>query len=89
LTILWTTTDGGLHWGEAPGGAIHGSGPYSTSSLDFITPRMGWAVSVWFGNQPMLALGQTPYPTPPDELWQTNDAGSTWTQVTPTFTTSK
>jgi len=87
--ILWTTSDGGMHWGEAPDGALHGNGPDEESQLDFISPRIGWAVSVWFGNQPLLSPGQTPYPTPPDELWQTTDAGSTWTLVTPTFTTSQ
>jgi photosystem II stability/assembly factor-like uncharacterized protein len=87
--VLWLTTDGGAVWSQATNGAIHGDGPAETAQLDFITPRIGWAVSVWFGNQGLLTNGQTPYPTPPTALWQTTDAGSTWTLVTPTFTTSR
>jgi photosystem II stability/assembly factor-like uncharacterized protein len=88
--ILWTTTDGGMTWHEAPGGVINGNGPDQSSQLDFINPRTGWAVWVDFRpGGPLLANGQTPQPVPPPELWQTNDAGSTWTQVTPTFTESK
>lgn len=89
LTVLWLTTDGGATWGQAPNGAIRGDGPGDTAQLDFITPRIGWAVSVWFGNQGLLTNGQTPYPTPPPQLWQTTDAGSTWTLITPTFTSTK
>jgi photosystem II stability/assembly factor-like uncharacterized protein len=87
-TVLWLTADDGATWSQATNGAIHGDGPSETASLDFITPRIGWAVSVWFGNQGLLTNGQTPYPTSPPALWQTSDAGSTWTLVTPTFTTS-
>jgi photosystem II stability/assembly factor-like uncharacterized protein len=88
--ILWTTTDGGRTWHEAPDGVINGDAPDQSSQLDFITPRTGWAVwvDIRIGGG-ILAIGQTPYPVPPPELWQTNDGGSTWTQVTPTFTTSK
>ena len=87
--VLWTTTDGGMTWGQAPNGAIHGNGPFETSQLDFISPRVGWAVSVdiRFGGA-ILGPGQTPIPVLPPELWQTTDAGSTWTLITPTFTTS-
>jgi len=88
-TVLWTTTDGGMTWGQAPNGAIHGNGPFETSQLDFISPRIGWAVSIWVGSQPALQVGQTPYPIPPPELWQTTDAGSTWTLITPTVSTSQ
>lgn len=88
--ILWTTTDGGRTWTEAPHGAIHGSEPTDTSQLDFINPTTGWLVSLYeTSGVGLLTNGQTPYPTPPPELWQTNDAGSSWTHVTPTFTTSK
>lgn len=86
-TVMWTTTDGGMTWGQARNGAIHGSGPLETSQLDFISARIGWAVSVDIragGN--ILGPGQTPIPTPPPELWQTSDAGSTWTLMTPTIT---
>ncbi|MFI5287672.1 MAG: hypothetical protein ACHQ4F_15335 [Candidatus Dormibacteria bacterium] len=88
-TVLWLTADGGATWSQATNGAIHGDGPAETAQLDFITPRIGWAVSVWFGNRGLLTNGQTPYPTPPPTLWQTTEAGSTWTLVTPTFTTSR
>jgi photosystem II stability/assembly factor-like uncharacterized protein len=89
LFILWTTADGGMHWGEAPGGAIHGNGPRPTSTLDFVTPEVGWAVSFFVGTSPALSLGQTPYAVPAPELWQTTNAGSSWTLITPTFSTSK
>jgi hypothetical protein len=87
--ILWTTADGGLTWAEAPGGAIDGNGPNQSSQLDFITARNGWAVSLDYsrGGGP-LGPGQTPYPVTPPQLWQTTDAGSSWTQITPTFTAS-
>jgi photosystem II stability/assembly factor-like uncharacterized protein len=81
---LWTTTDGGMTWAEAPDGAIHGNGPSLNSSLDFVTPEMGWAESYCAG-----AVGQTPCLSPPPTLWQTTDAGSTWTKITPTFSSSK
>src|SRR5579863_2520498 len=81
--ILWTTTDGGVTWFEAPGGAIHGNGPSWSSSLDFVTPEMGWAESYCGG-----AVLQKPCLAPPPTLWQTTDAGSTWTQITPTFSSS-
>ena len=88
--ILWTTSDGGVTWGQAPHGAIHGNGPQETSQLDFITPRFGWAVSVYItSGGGLLRGGQTPFPTPPPELWQTTDGGVSWSQITPTFTASK
>ena len=87
--ILWTTTDGGSTWHEAPGGVINGDAPDQSSQLDFISPQTGWAVWVDFrAGGALLTKGQTPYPVPPPELWQTNDAGSTWTQITPTFSSS-
>jgi photosystem II stability/assembly factor-like uncharacterized protein len=86
--VLWTTTDGGASWAQAPNGAIHGSGPEETSQLDFITRQMGWAVSQYItSGGGLLQGGQTPAPTPPPELWQTTDAGSTWAQINPTFAT--
>jgi photosystem II stability/assembly factor-like uncharacterized protein len=88
-TVLWTTTDGGMTWAQAPNGAIHGNGPFETSQLDFISPRIGWVVSVDIVVGGIVGPGQTPYPTLPPELWQTTDAGSTWTLITPTFTTSR
>jgi photosystem II stability/assembly factor-like uncharacterized protein len=88
--ILWTTSDGGVSWRQAPNGAIHGNGPQDTSQLDFITPRLGWAVSLYITSGGGLLQGdQTPFPTPPPELWQTTDGGVSWTQITPTFTTSR
>ncbi len=87
--ILWTTTDGGRTWHEAPGGVINGDAPDQSSQLDFISPQTGWAVWVDFRIGGNVGIGQTPYPVPPPELWQTNDAGSTWTQITPTFSSSK
>jgi photosystem II stability/assembly factor-like uncharacterized protein len=88
--ILWRTSDGGAMWSQAPGGAIHGNEPTDTSQLDFIAPTTGWVVSLYVtSGGGLLTNGQTPYPTPPPELWQTADAGSTWTQITPTFTLSK
>jgi photosystem II stability/assembly factor-like uncharacterized protein len=87
-TVLWTTTDGGMTWGQAPNGAIHGNGPFETSQLDFISPRIGWVVSVDIVVGGIVGPGQSPYPTVPPALWQTTDAGSTWTLITPTFTTS-
>jgi photosystem II stability/assembly factor-like uncharacterized protein len=88
--ILWRTDDGGATWTEAPNGAIHGDEPTDTSQVDFIDPTTGWLVSLFItSGGPALTNGQTPYPIPPPELWQTTDAGSTWTQVMPTFTSSK
>ena len=87
--VLWTTADGGVSWRQAPNGAIHGNGPFESSQLDFITPRVGWAVSLDIHGQPMLQAGRTPIPTLPPELWQTSDGGTTWSQVIPTFTTPR
>lgn len=87
--ILWTTRDGGASWRQVPNGAIHGNGPVESSQLDFITPQIGWAVSVDIRGQPLLQAGDTPLPGVPDELWQTSDGGATWSQVMPTFTTSR
>ena len=81
-TVLWATTDGGNTWRQALNGAIHGNGPVETSQLDFITPTTGWAVSIPVYSQPVSN------PIPP-QLWQTTDAGSTWTLITPTFTSAK
>ena len=80
--ILWATTDGGRTWRQARNGAIQGNGPVQTSQLDFITATTGWAVSIPVYSQP------PPNPIPP-QLWQTTDAGSTWTLITPTFTSAK
>ncbi len=88
--VIWTTSDGGASWGQVPNGAIRGNGPQETSQLDFITPQLGWAVSLYItSGGGLLQGGQTPFPTPPPELWQTDDGGVSWTQITPTFTTSK
>ena len=88
--ILWRTDDGGMTWSEAPNGAIRGTEPTDIGQLDFIGPTTGWDVSIYVtSGGGLLTNGQTPYPVPGPELWQTNDAGSTWTQVTPTFTTSR
>ncbi len=88
--ILWRTGDGGATWSQAPNGAIHGDEPTDTSQLDFITPTTGWVVSLYItSGGGLLTNGQTPYPTPPPELWQTTDAGSTWTLITPTFAASR
>jgi hypothetical protein len=84
--VMWTTTDGGKTWEQASGGANGGNGPDQSSQLDFITPRFGWAISVDFRNG---GLQVTPPPIVPPQLWQTTDAGSTWTLITPTFTTAK
>ena len=75
---MWTTTDGGKTWRQALNGAIHRNGPVETSQHDFITPRTGWAVSIPVYSQ------LPPNPIPP-RLWETTDAGSTWTLITPTF----
>jgi photosystem II stability/assembly factor-like uncharacterized protein len=87
--VLWTTADGGDSWAQVPGGAVRGNGPAELSWLDFITPHTGWAVSLnaTIGG-PALAVGQTPFPTTPPELWQTTDGGVTWTAVLPTFSHS-
>ena len=88
--VLWTTADGGVTWAQARNGAIHGNEPTETSQLDFINPRVGWAVSLYVtSGGGLLQGGQTPFPTPPPELWQTTDAGSTWSRITPTFSSSK
>lgn len=88
--VLWRTTDDGATWTEAPRGAVHGNEPTPTSQLDFIGPTTGWLVSLYItSGGGILTSGQTPYPTPPPELWQTNDAGSSWTLITPTFASSK
>lgn len=89
LVVLWTTSDGGASWEQAPNGAINGNGPFQSSQLDFVTPSLGWVVSLDIHGEPLLQGGQTPFPTLPPELWQTTDGGVTWTQVIPTFTTSK
>ncbi|HEY6468957.1 MAG TPA: hypothetical protein VI434_04250 [Candidatus Dormibacteraeota bacterium] len=78
LVVLWTTTDGGNTWREAPNGAIHGSGPVQTSQLDFITPSTGWAVSI------PIYMELPDHPIPP-QLWGTTDGGSTWALITPTY----
>ena len=80
--VLWTTADGGKTWHQALNGAIHGNGPVETSQLDFITPTTGWAVSI------PVYMELPPNPIPP-QLWQTTDAGSTWTLITPTFTSAR
>jgi photosystem II stability/assembly factor-like uncharacterized protein len=80
--VLWRTTDGGKTWSQAPNGAIHGNGPVETSQFDFISPTTGWVESLPVYSQPV------PDPIPP-QLWQSTDAGSTWTLITPTFTSSK
>jgi hypothetical protein len=68
--------------------AVDDSGPAETSELDFVTPSLGWAVSIDSREEPLLQAGQTPFPGVPDQLWQTSDGGSTWVDVTPHFTTS-
>ena len=80
--VLWTTTDGGTTWRQAVNGAIHGNGPVETSQLDFVTATTGWAVSIPVYSQ------LPPNPIPP-QLWETTDAGSTWTLITPRFTSAK
>ena len=80
--VLWTTTDGGASWSQAPSRPTNGDGPAETAQLDFISATTGWVESLPVYSQPV------PNMTPP-QLWQTTDAGSTWTLVTPTFTTAK
>jgi photosystem II stability/assembly factor-like uncharacterized protein len=80
--VLWRTTDGGATWSQAPNGAIRGNGPAETGELDFISATTGWMESLPVYSEPV------PNMVPP-QLWQTTDAGSTWTLITPTFTTSK
>lgn len=77
--VLWRTTDGGATWSQAPNGAIRGNGPVETSALDFISATTGWVESLPVYSQPV------PNMIPP-QLWQTTDAGSTWTLITPTAT---
>lgn len=76
------TTDGGNAWRQASNGAIHGNGPVQTSQLDFSTPSTGWAVSI----PVYMELPDNPIPP---QLWETTDAGSTWTLITPTVTSAK
>ena len=80
--VLWRTTDGGATWSQAPNGAIRGNGPAETGELDFISATTGWMQSLPVYSEPV------PNMIPP-QLWQTTDAGSTWTLVTPTVTTAK
>jgi photosystem II stability/assembly factor-like uncharacterized protein len=77
--VLWRTTDGGATWSQAPNGVIRGNGPVETSVLDFISATTGWVESLPVYSQPV------PNMIPP-QLWQTTDAGSTWTLITPTAT---
>jgi photosystem II stability/assembly factor-like uncharacterized protein len=80
--VLWRTTDGGATWSQASNGAIRGNGPAETGELDFISATTGWMESLPVYSEPV------PHMVPP-QLWQTTDAGSTWTLITPTFTTSQ
>jgi photosystem II stability/assembly factor-like uncharacterized protein len=80
--VLWRTTDGGATWSQAPNGAIRGKGPAETANLDFISATTGWVESLPVYSQPV------PNMIPP-QLWETTDAGSTWTLITPTFSTSQ
>jgi photosystem II stability/assembly factor-like uncharacterized protein len=85
--VVWTTRDGGRSWQEArrtAGSGASATGPASDiDEIDFVNARLGWATPVDISSEPPNYVA-TPK-TAPFTLWQTDDAGATWSLVTPTF----
>jgi hypothetical protein len=86
--VVWATRDGGRSWHEA--GRSAGSGASATGpdtdidDIDFVNASLGWATPVDISTQPANSVA-TPKSAPYNFLWQTKDAGATWTLITPTF----
>jgi len=85
--VLWTTKDGGRSWQEArrtAGSEASATGPASDiDEIDFVNASLGWATPVDISSGPANSVA-TPN-TAPFTFWQTDDAGATWTLVTPSF----
>jgi hypothetical protein len=86
--ILWTTHDGGRSWRQAkhaaPSGRNAGGPTSDIDQIDFVNASLGWATPVDITSVP---ANYSPTPdTSPFTFWETNDAGVTWSLVTPTFT---
>jgi hypothetical protein len=85
--VVWTTKDGGRSWQQArrtAGSGASAPGPTSDiDEIDFVNASLGWATPVDISSEPANYVA-TPN-TAPFTFWQTDDAGATWSLVTPTF----
>jgi hypothetical protein len=85
--VVWITRDGGRSWQKARKTAESGAsatGPASDiDEIDFVNASLGWATPVDISSAPANYVA-TPN-SAPFTLWQTDDAGATWSLVTPTF----
>lgn len=84
LAVLWRTHDGGNSWQQARSGNRGAVGPSTDiDEIDFVNATLGWATPV---DITIGGLNYVPTPnTKPYSMWQTADAGTTWTLITPTF----
>jgi photosystem II stability/assembly factor-like uncharacterized protein len=83
--VIWTTRNGGKSWQEVPrSGGGGAAGPTSDiDAIDFVNTNLGWATPVDISTG---GLNYIPTPnTAPFTLWETRDAGATWTVITPRF----
>jgi len=82
--VLWTTHDGGRSWHQAARSS-HASGvrpDTDIDQIDFVNADLGWVTRVDISSQP------PPHPTPdsaPVTFWQTENAGASWSLITPRF----
>jgi hypothetical protein len=86
--VLWATRNGGRSWQEARRAADSGAiGPASDiDAIDFVDGSLGWVTPVGISTGPS---NYVPTPdTAPFTLWRTQDAGTSWSAVVPTFVRS-